>query len=124
MLLDADIMVDLARGYPPATAWLNGLGPASFGVPGLVAMELIQGCRNLIDQRRLEKQLQRYALYWPKLADCQRGYQDFASYRLSHGLGLVDASIGATAVGLGETLATFNVKHFAVIARLTMFQPY
>jgi predicted nucleic acid-binding protein len=58
------------------------------------------------------------------LADCQRGYQDFAAYRLSHGLGLIDALIGATAVGCGETLATFNVKHYAVIARLTTVQPH
>jgi len=115
-------MVDVARNYPPAIAWLMGLGAA--GLPGLVAMELLQGCRNLTDQRRLEKQLQRYPLYWPTLTDCQRGYQDFAAYRLSHGLGLIDALIGATAVGCGETLATFNVKHYAVIAGLTTVQPY
>jgi hypothetical protein len=28
------------------------------------------------------------------------------------------------AVGLGETLATFNVKHYAVIPGLNMEQPY
>ena len=122
MLLDTDVMVDVVRGHPPAGAWLIGLGPV--GLPGLVAMELLQGCQNLTVQRRLEKQLQRYTLHWPTLADCQRGYQDFAAYRLSHGLGLLDALIGATAVGLGETLATFNVKHFAVIAGLTTVQPY
>jgi predicted nucleic acid-binding protein len=122
MQLDADVMVDVARNHPPAIAWLMGVG--SVGLPGLVAMELLQGCRNLTVQRRLEKQLQRYPLYWPTLADCQRGYQDFAAYRLSHGLGLIDALIGATAVGCGETLATFNVKHFAVIAGLTTVQPY
>jgi predicted nucleic acid-binding protein len=122
MLLDADVMVDVARGYPPAGAWLMGLGPV--GLPGLVAMELLQGCQNLIIQRRLEKQLKQYPLYWPTLADCQRGYQDFAAYRLSHGLGLIDALIGATAVGYGQTLATFNVKHYAVIAGLTTVQPY
>ena len=122
MQLDADVMVDVARNHPPAIAWLMGVG--SVGLPGLVAMELLQGCRNLTVQRRLEKQLQRYPLYWPTLADCQRGYQDFAAYRLSHGLGLIDAMIGATAVGCGETLATFNVKHFAVIAGLTTVQPY
>ncbi len=122
MLLDADVMVDVARNYPPAIVWLMGLG--SVGLPGLVAMELLQGCRNLTVQRRLEKQLQRYPSYWPTLADCQRGYQDFAAYRLSYGLGLIDALIGATAVGYGEPLATFNVKHYAVIAGLTTVQPY
>ena len=124
MLLDTDVMVDVVRGHPPAGAWLMGLGPVSIGLPGLVSMELLQGCRNLTAQRRLEKQLRQYAVHWPTLADCQRGYQDFAAYRLSHGLGLIDALIGATAVGRGETLATFNIKHFAVIAGLTTVQPY
>lgn len=124
MLLDSDVKVDVARGYPPAGAWLIGLGPVPVGLPGLVAMELLQGCRNLTAQRRLEKQMQQYTWHWPTLTDCQRGYQDFADYRLSHGLGLIDALIGATAVGLGEPLATFNVKHFAVIAGLTTTQPY
>jgi len=122
MLLDTDIMIDVARNYPPAVAWLMGVG--SIGLPGLVAMEMLKGCRNLTVQRRLEKQMQQYAWYWPALADCQRAYHDFAAYRLSHGLGLIDALIGATAVGCGEALATFNVKHYAVIAGLTTVQPY
>jgi predicted nucleic acid-binding protein len=124
MLLDTDVMVDVVRGHPPAVAWLNGLGSVSASLPGLVAMELLQGCQNLITQRRLEKQLQQYAQYWPTLLDCQRAYQDFAAFRLSHGLGLLDALIGHTAVGRGEPLATFNVKHFAVIAGLMTVQPY
>jgi hypothetical protein len=39
-------------------------------------------------------------------------------------LGLLDALIGHTAVGLGEELATFNVKHYAVSAGLTTVQLY
>jgi predicted nucleic acid-binding protein len=122
MLLDTDVMIDVARNVPPAVTWLSGIGPA--GLPGLVAMELLQGCRNLTARRRLEKQLRPYAVYWPTLADCQRGYRDFAAYWLSQGLGQIDALIGATVIGLGETLATFNVKHFAVVAGLTTVQPY
>jgi len=124
MLLDTDVMVDFFRGHPPAVAWLNGLGVAPISLPGLVAMELLQGCRSLAEQQRLERQLQRFTRHWPTLADCQRAYQDFAAYRLGHGLGLLDALIGHTAVGRGEPLATFNVKHYAVIAGLTTVQPY
>jgi hypothetical protein len=38
------------------------------------------------------------------------------------GLGLLDALIGATV--LGRPLATFNVKHYGVIAGLQTIQPY
>jgi predicted nucleic acid-binding protein len=40
-------------------------------------------------------------------------------------IGATAVSCGeATAVSYGETLATFNVKHYAVIAGLTTVQPY
>jgi predicted nucleic acid-binding protein len=124
MLLDTDVMIDVLRGHPPAVAWLAGLGTTPVGLPGLVAMELLQGCQNLSDQQRLEKQLLQFALHWPTSADCQRAYLDFAAYRLSHNLGLLDSLIGHTAVGLNDRLATFNLEHYGVIASLQAFQPY
>lgn len=124
MLLDTDVMVDILRGHPPAAAWVSSLGNVTIALPGLVGMELIQGCRNLAEQQRLEKQLQQFVLHWPTTTDCQRAFRDFAAFRLSHNLGLLDSLIGHTAVGLGEPLATFNVKHYSVIAGLTTIQPY
>jgi predicted nucleic acid-binding protein len=54
MLLDTDVMIDVLGGFAPALTWLGTLGYAPIGLPGLVAMELLQGCRNLMDQNRLE----------------------------------------------------------------------
>ena len=123
MLLDTDVIVDFLRGHPPAVAWLTAL-PPPIGLPGLVAMELIQGCRDLVEQQRVERELRRFGLSWPTLADCQRAYHDFSAYRLSQGLGLLDALIAHTAVGLKEPLATFNVKHYRPINGLQIIQPY
>src|SRR5438105_6800601 len=123
MLLDTDVMVDFLRGHPPAVAWLTVL-PPPMGLPGIVAMELIQGCRNLVEQQRVEQELQRFAWHWPTVSDCLRAYHDFAAYHLSQALGLLDALIAETAVGLNEPLATFNVKHYGVITGLQTVQPY
>ena len=124
MLLDSDVMVEVLRLHPPALTWLAGLGGASVGLPGLVAMELLQGCRNLHEQRNLDSRIRQFVLHWPSKHDCQRALADFATFRLSHGLGLLDALIAHTAVGAGEPLATFNVKHFSVVASLTVVAPY
>jgi predicted nucleic acid-binding protein len=124
ILLDTDVAVDILRSHPPAVNWLQGLGSAPLGLPGLVVMELVQGCQNKGQQQRVEQFCQPYALYWPAAVDCQRALQDFAAYRLSHNLGLLDALIAHTAVGLGEQLATFNTKHYGVVAALTTIQPY
>jgi predicted nucleic acid-binding protein len=123
MLLDTDVMVDVLRGHAPAVAWITNYA-LPISIPGLVAMELLQGCRNLQEQQRLERELSRFAFHWPSVADCQRAYHDFAAIRLSTGLGLLDSLIGHTAVGLNEPLATFNVKHYGAIAGLQTIQPY
>ena len=123
MLLDTDVMVDFLRGYGPAVTWLTNLAvPVS--IPGLVAMELLQGCRNLTEQQRVERELARFTLHWPVLSDCQRAYRDFAAFHLSDGLGLLDSLIGHTAIGLNEQLATFNVKHYGPLSGLNTVQPY
>lgn len=124
ILLDTDVAVDVLRGHPPAVAWLQGLGSTLLGLPGLVVMELIQGCRNKGEQQRVEEFCKPHALFWPSEMDCRRALQDFAAFRLSHSLGLLDALIAHTAVGLKEPLATFNVKHYAVVSGLTTILPY
>jgi predicted nucleic acid-binding protein len=53
MLPDTDVMIDVARGYAPALVWLASLGGASLDLPGMVAMELLQGCQNLAEQQRM-----------------------------------------------------------------------
>ena len=123
MLLDTDVMIDVLRGHGPAVAWITNY-TSPIGISGLVAMELLQGCRNQGEQQRVERELSRFTLHWPTLADCQRAYQDFAALRLSSGLGLLDNLIAHTAVGLSEPLATFNVKHYRPVAGLQTVQPY
>ncbi len=57
ILLDTDIMIDLSRRYPPAIGWLASFGEEEIALPGFVVMELIQGCRNKLEQEKVEKNL-------------------------------------------------------------------
>jgi predicted nucleic acid-binding protein len=124
ILVDTDVMVDVMRRHGPAMAWLDSLGPKAIGIPGLVAMELLQGCRDRREQRQAENVLRSYTLYWPGHEDCARGFDDFAAYHLSHNLGIIDALIAETAVGLGAQLATFNAKHYGAVGTVQVLQPY
>ncbi len=124
ILLDTDVAIDILRGHPPAVSWLQTLGAAPLGLPGLVVMELLQGCQNKGEQQRVERFCQRYTVHWPAETHCERAMQDFAAFHLSNNLGLLDSLIAHTAVGLNETLATFNVKHYGVITALVTIQPY
>lgn len=65
ILLDTDVMVDIMRRHPPALAWLDSLGAEVVSISGLVAMELLQGCRDRKEQQQLESFLRPYQRYWP-----------------------------------------------------------
>ncbi len=53
-MLDTDVLIDLERELPAADAWLDtlsGLPP----VAGFAAMELLNGCQNNAERRKVEK---------------------------------------------------------------------
>src|SRR5947208_7626176 len=102
-LLDTDVLIDVQRGHPPALTWFAGLTDLP-AVPGFVVLELIQDARNGREIRQALKLVAPLPLVWPTEADCTRALSDFTAYHLSHGLGLLDALIGACAVDRSATL--------------------
>ena len=123
MLVDTDVLIDIQRGHPPALAWFADLAEVP-AVPGFVVMELIQDARNSNEVRQALKLVAPMPIVWPTEADCSRALSDFATYHPTHKLGLLDALIGACAVGRSATLYSFNVKHYGVVPRLIVAQPY
>ena len=75
-------------------------------------MKLYQGASDARRIREVENLLAPLAIVWLSETDCQRALTDFRNLHLSHGLGLLDALIAATAIGQGATLVTFNARHF------------
>lgn len=111
IILDTDIVIDLLRQFPPATAWLATLGSTELALPGYVAMELIQGCRNKAEQDKLLQLLCRFHIVWPSAAACDAALRDFAAFRLSNNLGLLDAFIANTVLEWECTPSTRSTMH-------------
>ena len=124
VILDTGVMVDSLRQYPPAVAWMASLGDEEIALPGFVAMELIQGCRNQDKVRQLEKVLRDYEVLWPSPEMCNAALASFARLHLGHGVGILDALISQLAVDLDLPLHTFNQKHYDAIPGLRTVQPY
>ncbi|TAE59067.1 MAG: type II toxin-antitoxin system VapC family toxin [Nostocales cyanobacterium] len=124
ILLDSDIVIDFLRKYPPAIIWLSSLGDEEIALPGYVAMELMQGCKNKLELQEIRKFIANVEVIWPTPETCDQALEIFANYHLSHNLGLIDALIGQTSIACGLPLHTFNVKHYAVIPGLITVQPY
>ena len=123
VLVDSDVMIDLLRDYPLALKWLDSFDDEIL-LSGFVVMELIQGCKNRTEQRRMQKELENYNVIWPSPEICDEAVEVFAHYYLSHNLGMIDALIGQTAVALNLPLHTFNQKHYSVIPNIKLIRPY
>jgi predicted nucleic acid-binding protein len=122
-VLDTDILIDVQRGHPPAPAWFGQLTELP-SVPGYVVMELVQDARNSREVEDALKLVAPLPIVWPSSIDCSRALEEFSSYHLSHGLGLIDALIAACVVGLSATLCTFNDRHYRVVPGLSTVGPY
>ncbi|HEY3567752.1 MAG TPA: PIN domain-containing protein [Thermoanaerobaculia bacterium] len=123
ILLDTDVLIDIQRGRPQALAWFSGLTELP-AVPGIVAMELIQGAQNAQQVRDALKLVAPLPIVWPTEADCARALSDFAALHLTQGLGLLDSLIAACALGRSAALCTFNTKHYRSVAGLAIEEPY
>src|SRR5213593_1484277 len=99
-------MVDILRGYAPAIDWLDQIAGEAPAVPGFVVLELIDGCRNRMEMRRLLNRIAPFRVYWPTDSDCKGALATFARYSLSHRLSVMDVLIAECAVGLNATLCT------------------
>lgn len=123
-LLDTDVLIDVLRGYPPALDWLRTHPSDHAGIPGFASLELIAGCANQLDAKRVETLVQHFPIYWPGRAALGRAHDSFARVQLSHRVGIADLVIAHTALDYEATLYTFNQRHFNAIDGLRTQQPY
>lgn len=124
LIVDTDVMVDLLRQHQPALDWLDDLGDEQPLIPGLVAMELIDGCKNTREVRSTREVLSRYHIIWPSEDTCVSAQSVFTDNKPKYGLGIIDALVGQMAVTLGLPLVTFSKKHYQCIPQLQTIQPY
>jgi predicted nucleic acid-binding protein len=124
VLLDTDVRIDCLRGSAAAREWLERSSEESFQVPGVVAMELLWGCRNRGELDRIHHFLSSFNVIWPEASEFARAYELLGLHRLSSGLNIPDCLIAAMALARGARLYTFNLKHFGVVSGLEVQQPY
>lgn len=124
ILIDSDIIIDLWRKRQAALDWIAQIGQQEIAVPGFVAFELLQGCRNASEQQTAERLLGGFRKAWPTVTSLQDSYQTYRQIHLSNAIGIIDVMIGHTAIQFGVPLHTFNQKHFSAIPNVVTVQPY
>lgn len=113
-LIDTDVLIDYLRGYPDAVRFIESSIPESC-ISVMNIAELYQGARNGGEQARLGKMISAFTAL-PITSEIAELAGVFSrDYRPSHGCGLADCLIAATADLHGLTLATLNAKHFPML---------
>ena len=124
VLVDTDVVVDCLRGTAPSREWLQRASTEVLGLPGVVAMELLIGCRNRAEIQHLQKFLNTFSIVWPDASEFARAYELLAEHRLTSGLGIPDCLVAAMALVRKARVYTFNSKHFRVIPGVDAQEPY
>jgi predicted nucleic acid-binding protein len=117
VLVDTDVMVDFLRGHPKAVALVQAQSERII-LSSIVAAELYAGVKGEGELSTLDSliQLFRVVPVSPELARTAGLHK--RDYAKSHGVGLADAIVAATAQAENADLSTLNTRHYPMIKGL------
>ncbi len=124
VLIDTSIMVDLLRGAHKAMDCIDRLAHENRLLSFITVAELLAGCRDKYEQKKVERELQAYAVVYLDIESCKQGLEWYRKLHLSHGTGLLDCLIAATGYRENVPIVTLNDKHFKGIRGISVVRPY
>ncbi len=121
LLIDTDVLVDYLRGRSEAVNYLDNLSAPLF-LSVITVAELYAGVRNGQERKQLDSFINAFGIIPLDDTIAITGGLYRRDYGKSHGTGLADALIAATAMTRQLTLVTLNKKHFPMVK--TIVVPY
>ena len=120
-LLDTTILIDLLRGRSSAQEYINTLSEKPL-LSSLTVAEVYAGMRHQREILLFEALLKDRVVVPINTQIAREGGQYRQQYHPSHGTGIIDALIAATAEKKGAILVTHNKKHFPMLNNVVV--PY
>ena len=114
LLLDTDVLVEYLRGRQEAIEYLEGLTSDQY-VSVISVAELFAGARGDEEEQSLKQFLLAFSALPVTEKVARLGGLYRRNYGSSHGTGLADALIAATAKETETNLVTFNRRHFPMV---------
>ena len=122
-VLDSDILIEHLRGREEAKSYLAQLSQeGELLVSVMTVAELVAGIRHSREEKGVDALLRLVRAVPIDESIARRGGNLRRQYHQSHGTGLVDALIAATAEQTDAPLVSFNRRHFPMIANFQL--PY
>ena len=117
ILVDTDVLVDFLRGHEQAVAFVNEFSSQIILSPIVVA-ELYAGVKGDAEQTILDNFISLFRVVSLTAEISKIGGLYKRDFGKSHGVGLADAILAATADAERADLRTLNVKHYPMLSRL------
>ena len=117
ILLDTDVLVDFLRGHSKALAFVNAQSDRII-LSSIVVAELFAGVRGDAEQVVLEDFISLFRVIPVDAEIAKTGGLYKRDYARSHGVGLADAILAATAESENAELKTLNTKHYPMFKGL------
>ena len=123
LLLDTTVLVDYLRDSDVAVKYLEEMGAEDhLLISAVTVAELYAVVRDGRELVRLESLLSAFDIVPLDRAIAEKGGLYRRDYGPSHGTGLADALIAASAAARLATLVTLNKRHFVMLDKVTV--PY
>ena len=113
LVIDADVLIDFTRGLADATTHMRGLRSRP-SVWAVTLAELYVGIREGEERVALERFITLSVVVDVDAQISTRGGLFRRQYGKSHGVGLADAIVAATAEAENAKVVTLNRKHYPI----------
>jgi len=121
VLFDTDVLIEYLRGKDEAQRYIDIIQDVVY-MSSISMAELYAGVRKGEESRKLEVFIETFEVISLNKNIAKIGGLYRNQYKPSHGTGLADALIAATAKEIGAHVITFNTKHFPMLKDVIM--PY
>jgi len=118
ILLDTNILIEVLKGNSLIVDKL--VSEQRYAISVVCAMELIFGARDRTEVKKIEQALSQLQCYHITSSISRTALELVRNYSKSHGLGIPDALIAATAIIEELPLLTLNTKDFKYISNLSL----
>jgi predicted nucleic acid-binding protein len=122
VLCDTNIFIHAFNGNSVTIEELNKIGLSNIIPSAVTVMELYQDMGNKAELDQMKKRINFYDKLQIDKATSFMASGFIEDYRLSHGLLIPDAIIGATAIVHNIPLYTYNIKDFGFLPGIKLYQ--
>jgi len=121
-LIDTDVLIDYLRGREQAVKFLEKL-KGDLLISSITVAELYSGVRAVEEERALDQFLQAFLVIEADQAIAKKAGLYRHEFSKSHGTGLADALIAASAESRHAILVSLNRRHFPMVKGMKVPYP-